>query len=59
MTETSKPKIAFLGTGLMGAPMCRCLLQAGFKLTVWNRSIAKAEALEKGRVGAKESTSSA
>jgi len=38
-------KIAFLGTGLMGAPMCRCLLQAGFDLTVWNRSPAKAEAL--------------
>ena len=46
MTELSSPKIAFLGTGLMGAPMCRCLLQAGFELTVWNRSAAKAEALQ-------------
>jgi len=45
MSDASKPKIAFLGTGLMGAPMCRCLLQAGFDLTVWNRSPAKAEAL--------------
>jgi 2-hydroxy-3-oxopropionate reductase len=43
MNEISK--IAFLGTGLMGAPMCRCLLKAGFELTVWNRSAAKAEAL--------------
>ncbi len=42
----TQSKIAFLGTGLMGAPMCRCLLKAGFELTVWNRSAAKAEALQ-------------
>lgn len=39
------PKITLLGTGLMGAPMTRNLLKAGFEVTVWNRSIAKAEAL--------------
>lgn len=38
-------KIAFLGTGLMGAPMVRRLLGAGFDLTVWNRDPAKAEGL--------------
>ena len=38
-------KIAFLGTGLMGAPMVRRLLGAGFDLTVWNRDLAKAEGL--------------
>lgn len=38
-------RIAFLGTGLMGAPMARNLLKAGFSVTVWNRSIDKAEAL--------------
>ena len=38
-------KIAFLGTGLMGAPMVRNLLGAGFHVTAWNRSIDKAEAL--------------
>lgn len=37
--------IAFLGTGLMGAPMARRLLNAGFAVTVWNRDPAKAEAL--------------
>lgn len=37
--------IAFLGTGLMGAPMVRRLLGAGFSVTVWNRDAAKAEAL--------------
>ena len=38
---------AFLGTGLMGAPMCQNLLSAGLPLTVWNRSLAKAEPLAK------------
>ncbi|MDP6251582.1 MAG: NAD(P)-dependent oxidoreductase [Verrucomicrobiota bacterium] len=41
------PRIAFLGTGLMGAPMCQNLLSAGLPLTVWNRSLAKAEPLAK------------
>lgn len=36
-------KIALLGTGLMGAPMARRLAAAGFELTVWNRTRAKAE----------------
>lgn len=38
--------IALLGTGLMGAPMTRRLLAAGFPVTVWNRTREKAEALE-------------
>jgi 2-hydroxy-3-oxopropionate reductase len=38
-------KIAFLGIGLMGAPMSRRLLRAGFPVTVWNRTKAKAEAI--------------
>lgn len=42
MTETT---IAFLGTGLMGAPMARNLLKAGFPLRAWNRTAAKAQAL--------------
>lgn len=37
--------IAFLGTGLMGAPMVRRLLGVGFDVTVWNRDPGKAEAL--------------
>ena len=41
------PSIAFLGTGLMGAPMCQNLLSAGLPLTVWNRSQAKAKPLTK------------
>ena len=41
----SRPAIAFLGTGLMGRPMAARLLQAGYPLTAWNRTRAKAEAL--------------
>ena len=37
--------IAFLGAGLMGTPMVRRLLAAGFAVTVWNRDGSKAEAL--------------
>lgn len=42
----SLPSLAFSGIGLMGLPMCRRLLAAGFPLTVWNRSAAKCAALE-------------
>ena len=37
--------VALLGTGLMGAPMTRCLHAAGHDMHVWNRSMDKAEAL--------------
>ncbi|MBW9117540.1 NAD(P)-dependent oxidoreductase [Rhizobium cauense] len=41
-----KPRsIAFLGTGLMGAPMARRLLNSGFAVTVWNRNREKAQDL--------------
>lgn len=39
------PSIAFAGLGLMGVPMSRRLLAAGYPLTVWNRSAAKRELL--------------
>lgn len=45
MTEKATRQIAFLGTGLMGAPMTRRLLAAGFAVTVWNRDVSKAEPL--------------
>lgn len=35
-------RLAFLGLGLMGAPMARRLLTAGHDPVVWNRSAAKA-----------------
>ena len=39
------PPIAFLGIGLMGFPMASNLIEAGYPLTVWNRTRSKAEAL--------------
>ena len=38
-------KLGFLGLGKMGAPMAPRLLEAGFPLTVWNRTVAKAQSL--------------
>jgi 3-hydroxyisobutyrate dehydrogenase len=38
-------KIAFIGTGIMGAGMAHNLLQAGYQLTVYNRTPAKTEPL--------------
>jgi 3-hydroxyisobutyrate dehydrogenase/2-hydroxy-3-oxopropionate reductase len=35
-------KITFLGTGIMGAPMARKLVEAGHQVTVWNRTPGKA-----------------
>ncbi len=37
--------VAFLGTGLMGAPMARNLAGAGHEVRAWNRTAAKAEGL--------------
>ena len=42
---SGQAKVAVLGTGLMGAPMARNLLQGGFAVTAWNRTASKAEAL--------------
>lgn len=38
-------RIAFLGTGLMGAPMAANLIAAGHELAVWNRTADKARSL--------------
>lgn len=46
----AKPSIAFLGIGLMGGPMARHLIGAGYSLTAWNRTRGKAEALEGAQV---------
>ena len=38
-------RVAVLGTGIMGAPMARNLLKAGFQVGVWNRTADKARVL--------------
>ena len=43
MTE----RIGFVGLGIMGMPMARNLMKAGFELTVFNRTPARAEELAK------------
>ena len=42
--------VAVLGTGTMGAPMARNLVEAGLEVRVWNRSIEKARAVEGAQV---------
>jgi 3-hydroxyisobutyrate dehydrogenase len=44
-TSATKPTIAVLGTGRMGAPMARNLLAAGFPVAVWDRTPAHAAPL--------------
>jgi 3-hydroxyisobutyrate dehydrogenase len=40
-----KPSVGFIGLGLMGRPMAINLLKAGYAVTVWNRTRARAEEL--------------
>jgi 3-hydroxyisobutyrate dehydrogenase-like beta-hydroxyacid dehydrogenase len=56
----SKPRLAFLGTGIMGLPMCGHLLDAGYPVTVWNRTREKAvPLLAKGAVIAESAAAAA
>jgi 2-hydroxy-3-oxopropionate reductase len=43
--EPGKTRVGFVGLGLMGLPMARNILKAGYQLTVWNRTAAKAALL--------------
>jgi 2-hydroxy-3-oxopropionate reductase len=42
-----QPTIGFIGLGIMGKPMARNLMKAGFPLVVHNRSRAKVDELVK------------
>ena len=46
-----KPKIGFMGLGIMGTPMAANLLKAGYPVMVYNRSPEKAEPLVKQGAG--------
>ncbi len=50
-------KIGFVGMGKMGTPMSKNLLQAGFQVTVYNRTAAKTEELRKAGAGVATSMS--
>ncbi len=45
--EDNTRKIGWIGAGRMGLPMAERLIKAGHDVTVWNRTRAKAEPLEK------------
>ncbi len=51
------PSLGFAGIGLMGLPMCRRLLAAGYPLAVWNRNPDKCKPL--AEVGAHQVASPA
>src|SRR4051812_50200244 len=38
-----RERVAFLGLGIMGAPMAANLVRAGFDVTVWNRTRSRAD----------------
>jgi 3-hydroxyisobutyrate dehydrogenase-like beta-hydroxyacid dehydrogenase len=57
--SSSNRRIALLGTGIMGTHMARRLAQAGFPVTVWNRSADKARPLTQFGVKISDSPSSA
>lgn len=43
--SSHSPTVGVIGLGIMGEPMARNLLRAGFPLVVWNRTPARADAL--------------
>ena len=45
MTHKHIKKVAFIGTGIMGAPIAGHILDAGYELVVYNRTREKAEPL--------------
>ncbi|WFU27719.1 NAD(P)-dependent oxidoreductase [Bradyrhizobium sp. CB1717] len=61
MADTSKTnpqgaeRLGYVGLGLMGTPMTRRLLKAGYQVTVWNRSESKVAPLVEA--GARRATS--
>jgi 3-hydroxyisobutyrate dehydrogenase-like beta-hydroxyacid dehydrogenase len=59
MPTASDRRIALLGIGIMGGHMARRLAQAGFRVTAWNRSAAKAAGLAQFGVKIAGSPSSA
>ena len=55
-----KQRVAFIGTGIMGAPIAGHILDAGYPLVVYNRTKEKADALvERGAVWASSASEAA
>lgn len=45
MTD-NKPQLGYIGLGIMGLPMARNLMDAGYPMLVWNRTPGKGQPLE-------------
>ena len=45
--ESKFTNVGWIGTGIMGAPMCQHLMNKGYKCTVYTRTKSKAEDLLK------------
>ncbi|HSK60647.1 MAG TPA: NAD(P)-dependent oxidoreductase [Actinomycetospora sp.] len=58
MSDT-RSAVAVLGTGIMGAGMTRSLLREGLEVTVWNRSVEKAQPLAEDGAHVAESAADA
>ena len=43
--DMNKPRVGWIGTGVMGAPMCGHLLSAGYPVSITSRTRSKADAL--------------
>jgi len=55
----ARPAVAFLGLGALGSPMAANILQAGFPLTVWNRTRQAEEPLATAGAGRASSPATA
>lgn len=59
MNIATRPLVAVLGTGLIGAPIARNLASRGFRVRAWNRTAAKAQALAAAGIQACDSPADA
>lgn len=59
MNIATRPLVAVLGTGLIGAPIARNLASRGFRVQAWNRTAAKAQALAAAGIQACDSPADA
>lgn len=59
MALSKNAKVAFIGTGIMGAPIAEHLISAGYDVTVYNRTPEKAQKLVSFGAHAAESVADA
>ena len=46
MSTHDKPTVGWIGLGNMGAPLAGTLVDAGYRVRVWNRTVSKADPLK-------------